>query len=260
MPALDRHFVDAHGCRQIPCCDSIRFEQCYLLGAGSARRFAGDDLRQAPARRSIATRLLPNAWMRSPASILDCSIESTTILFARPTAAASSSRFCGQFAPMALMCMPGVSHAPSSTTFVAEVAVIMMSAPFTASSPEFTGSTVNADSLAHFAAKLFAALGIASEGANALEAPHGGDGFELRSRLVSGADDACGPRICIGEIFCRDAAGRAGAKLAQRIGLDQRRHFARRRPEKRHDETRDASHHRIKFHADISPNGSPAAM
>ena len=60
---------------------------------------------------------------------------------ARFTAAESNSRFCAQFAPIALICTPGSIHAPSSTTFIAGVAVMMMSAPRTASSPEFAGST-----------------------------------------------------------------------------------------------------------------------
>ena len=53
----------------------------------------------------------------------------------------------------------------------------------------------NADALAHFPAKRFALLRVTSESAHGIEFAHGGNRFELRSRLAAGADDGGDPRI-----------------------------------------------------------------
>jgi hypothetical protein len=65
----------------------------------------------------------------------------------------------------------------------------------------------------------------ASVGIGAFDRPHAADRLELRTRLPAGADDRRDRRVGPRERAGREAAGRAGADLSQRIGLDQREHL-----------------------------------
>ncbi len=82
-----------------------------------------------------------NAWIRSPDSIFDCSTESAAITSLRRTASASISRFSAKLTPIALICVPGSIHRPSSTGVFDVVDVMTMSAPRTASSADDAGVT-----------------------------------------------------------------------------------------------------------------------
>ena len=61
---------------------------------------------------------------------------------------------------------------------------------------------------------------IAAEGANAFDFSGVGDGFQLSARLQASADNADGFGVGAGEEFGGDAAGGAGAHLANIVGFD----------------------------------------
>ena len=111
---VSRQFVNAPRHHDVLDRDPIRLEQCDLIRIRAPRNFSRrrfpparerSPIAQRPPRTPESNRPLPSSIVRS---------ESTTITSARRTASSSSSRFCGKFAPIALMCAPGFSHAPNN--------------------------------------------------------------------------------------------------------------------------------------------------
>ena len=81
------------------------------------------------------------AGIKSPASMRDCSIESTAIIEARLIVSTSTSDLDRKFEPTTFRCVPGSIHSPFNTGSRALVAVITIDWPRAASSGELAPVT-----------------------------------------------------------------------------------------------------------------------
>ena len=157
---------------------------------------ARDDVASSPTTCS-ASISPPRSGIRiSPFSRNACS-RASTITRARTIASLSSSRAAGACWPIALQCVPGASHAPSTTGCADVVIVTTTSARSTASRAERRRDDVDPGQTRSRAHRRRPAsrVRVAAVAAHVGELAHRGQAAQLRLRVTSGADDAprCSP-------------------------------------------------------------------
>ncbi len=173
----------------------------------------------------------------------------------RRMVSASSSRFWGKLAPMALRCVPGESQRPSTTGFGGggggDDDVVVADGLFGGCD----GGDGNAEFRGHVCGEFFAALLVAAEDVDAFDFANVGDGFELGAGLQAGADDAEGFGIFAREQAGGVAAGGSGAHLADVVGFDLGEEFAGFDAEKEDQETQAAFGAGVDFQAHVAADG-----